>query len=191
MSTRDYIERRVLFRRSYVRPEGVPRRLQDEKKKEIVSFCNQIKNSEEKEEWKKNLTLQLHYPDLLKLSQEWREGRLQIMVKNSVNNYISEMQLAAEECEVFQKAVYSWIEEFAQENLITEKMREMREDREGKELQLKDEFNRASIFSDLRTCFSQIKEKTRFQVPAVIQAQEVEQIAMINSETDGIGRQRI
>ena len=185
MSTRDYIERRVLFRRSYVRPEGVPRRLQDEKKKEIVSFCNQIKNSEEKEEWKKNLTLQLHYPDLLKLSQEWREGRLQIMVKNSVNNYISEMQLAAEECEVFQKAVYSWIEEFAQENLITEKMREMREDREGKELQLKDEFNRASIFSDLRTCFSQIKEKTRFQVPAVIQAQEVEQIAMINSE---IGR---
>ena len=64
-------------------------------------------------------------------------------------------------------------------------MREMREDREGKELQLKDEFNRASIFSDLRTCFSQIKEKTRFQVPAVIQAQEVEQIAMINSE---IGR---
>ena len=79
----------------------------------------------------------------------------------------------------------SWIEEFAQENLITEKMREMREDREGKELQLKDEFNRASIFSDLRTCFSQIKEKTRFQVPAVIQAQEVEQIAMINSE---IGR---
>ncbi len=56
------------------------------------------------------------------------------------------MQLAAEECEVFQKAVYSWIEEFAQENLITEKMREMREDREGKELQLKDEFNRASIF---------------------------------------------
>ena len=151
----------------------------------IFYFCNQIKNSEEKEEWKKNLTLQLHYPDLLKLSQEWREGRLQIMVKNSVNNYISEMQLAAEECEVFQKAVYSWIEEFAQENLITEKMREMREDREGKELQLKDEFNRASIFSDLRTCFSQIKEKTRFQVPAVIQAQEVEQIAMINSE---IGR---
>ena len=188
MSTRDYIKEGGLFRRTrYVRPQGVPGRLRAEKKKEIISFCNQIKNSEEKEEWKKSLALQLHYPDLLKLSQEWNDGKIQTMLKNSINNYMAELQLGegqltVEECEIFQAAIYSWFEEFAQENLIKEKMREMREEKEGKKLQLEDEFRRASIFPDIRTCFSQIKINTRFQVPSVVQAQEVEQIAMINSE---------
>ena len=188
MSTRDYIKEGGLFRRTrYVRPQGVPGRLRAEKKKEIISFCNQIKNSEEKEEWKKSLALQLHYPDLLKLSQEWNDGKIQTMLKNSINNYMAELQLGegqltVEECEIFQAAIYSWFEEFAQENLIKEKMIEMREEKEGKKLQLEDEFRRASIFPDIRTCFSQIKINTRFQVPSVVQAQEVEQIAMINSE---------
>ena len=191
MNACDYIEEkrslRNVFRRHYIRPKGVPRRLQDEKKKEIINFCNGIQNSTEKEEWKKNLVLKFHYPDLLNLSREWRDGKLQTMLKSSISSYVSEKQvigLEEEECGLFQKAIYSWIEEFAQENLETERLREMREDKEGRRLKLEDEFSKASIFPDLQTCFSEIKTETRFQVPAVVQAQEVGQVAMINSEVE-------
>lgn len=197
MNACDYIEgRRNLrnwFRRHYIRPEGVPRRLQDEKKKEIINFCNGIQNSTEKEEWKKNLVLKFHYPDLLRLSREWRDGRLQTMLKNSISSYVSEKQvigLKEEECGLFREAIYSWIEEFAQENLATERLREIREDKEGRRLKLEDEFSRASIFPDLQTCFSEVKTETRFQVPAVVQAQEVGQVAMINSEVERDWRER-
>lgn len=50
---------------------------------------------------------------------------------------LGEGQLTVEECEIFQAAIYSWFEEFAQENLIKEKMREMREEKEGKNFSLR------------------------------------------------------
>lgn len=98
--------------------------------------------------------------------------------------------LKEEECGLFREAIYSWIEEFAQENLATERLREIREDKEGRRLKLEDEFSRASIFPDLQTCFSEVKTETRFQVPAVVQAQEVGQVAMINSEVERDWRER-
>lgn len=192
MNVSDYREERRLgfprlIRRKYIRPEAIPQRLRDEKKKEIIAVCDLIKNSSEKGQWKKNLVLQLHYPDLLQLSQEWEDGTMKRTLKNSIDKYKADLksgeeELSTEECEVFQKAIYSWIEEFAQENLMPEKIGEMKEDKEGKKLQLEDEFRRASIFPNLMTCFSRVKESTEFRVPSVILPQEIGQIAIINSK---------
>ena len=61
----------------------------------------------------------------------------------------------------------------------------MQEERNEKAAELfknVNELERASAFSDLDSCFEQIRSATRYRVPGVITTVDVEQLAIINNQ---------
>lgn len=178
----EYEEKGVFFKH-FERPAGLHPELKNEKEHCQSEFLKHMKDSEEKEEWKKEALRQMAFEDLHKLLQVGSE-KLHGILQRAVENAEPAQRLQKEERDGIAKAFYTWVDELVKEEASQSRLQEIKSEKGTELLRYENEFDRANIFQDLSTCFRQIKVRTGFQVPSAVPYTDMEDIAIINGQVN-------
>lgn len=181
ISVSEYTAKGIGPFRKYERPAGLHPKLNNEKKQCQREFMNRMVSSEEKEAWKERLRQQMAFLDLNNLSRKENE-ELKGMIQNVVDNSEASSRLQQEERKSFVEAFKKWVDEFVSEEASEPVLQEERNEKAAELFKNVNELERASAFSDLDSCFEQIRSATRYRVPGVITTVDVEQLAIINNQ---------